>query len=74
MLDELLAQRVLEVEDVGQGPVEVVGDVRDLLEQALGRVRQNPPWPLPATSTVNSFSHVGHVTSACVWPSWLTLR
>ncbi len=72
--DELLAERVLEVEDVGQRPVEVIGDVRGLLEQAVGRVRQDPPWPLPATSTVNSCSQSGQVTSAWVWPSWLTRR
>jgi hypothetical protein len=47
--------------------VEVVGDVCDLLEQAVGRVRQDPPRRCsPATSTVKPWPHAGHVTAAAV--------
>ena len=64
--DEALAHRVLEIEDVVERPVEVVGDVRDLLEQPSGRVRQDPPGASPARSTENSCPQLGQVTAASV--------
>ena len=38
--------RVVEVEDLGQRPVQVPGDVPDLLEEGLGRVRHDSPGRL----------------------------
>jgi hypothetical protein len=66
LADELLAETVFHVEDLVQGPVEVVGDVRDLFEQGVGRVRHEPPGTSPATSTTNSCSHSGQETVAFV--------
>ena len=43
LVDEALPVGVLEVEDLVQRPVEVVGHVRDLLEEPVGRVRHDPP-------------------------------
>ena len=53
-LDEPLPYGMFEVEDVVERPVEVVGEVRGLLVEALGRVRHDSPGASPATSTVNS--------------------
>jgi hypothetical protein len=36
-------------------PMEVIGDVRDLLIETVSRVRQNPPEAPPATSTMKVF-------------------
>src|SRR5437899_7050177 len=71
---EALPQGVLEVEDLVERPVEVIGDVRDLAVEAVGRVRHDSPRRPPATSTENSCLHAGQVTAARVWPSWLTRR
>src|SRR4030095_942496 len=65
---------VLEVEDFRQRPMEAGGDVRDLVEQVAGRVRQDPPGASPATSTVKAWLHDGQVTAAWVCPSWLIRR
>ena len=45
--------------DLVQRPVEVVGDVRELLEQPVLVVRHDPPRRSPATSTANSCPHSG---------------
>src|SRR5512139_2030450 len=75
LLDEAQPQGVLEVEDRVHRPVEVIGDVRDLLEQAVGRVRHDSPRRCsPATSTVKAWLQAGQVTWAWVWPSWLIRR
>ena len=59
---EVLTQRVLkESEQLVERPVQVTSDVRDLLQQAVGRVRRGFPRRLPATSTSNSCSHNGQV-------------
>lgn len=55
---------MLEVEQIVEAPVEVVGDVRDFLEQPVGPVRRYSPRRLPARSTVKSWLHCGHVTAA----------
>jgi hypothetical protein len=57
---------VLEVEQVVEGPVEVVGDVRDLLVQPVDRVRRYSPRRPPATSTAKSVPQEGQVTAARV--------
>ena len=74
LVDQSLPHRVLQVEDRVERPVEVVGDVRDLLPEAVGRVRQDPPGASPAMSTANSWLQEGQVTAASVWPSWLMRR
>lgn len=74
LADESLTLRMLEVEDVLPGPVQVVGDVRDLLVQPIGRVRQDSPRRPPETSTAKWCSHDGQVTVALVWPSVFTRR
>src|SRR6476646_8809479 len=75
LVDEPQPERMLEVEDRVHRPVEVVGDVRDLFEQSVGRVRHDSPRRCsPATSTVNPWLQLGHVTDAWVWPSWLIRR
>src|SRR4051794_34558022 len=74
LLDEPPANRMLEVEDLFERPVEVVGDVRDLLEELVGRVRHDSPGASPDRSTVNWCWQAGHETSACVCPSWFTRR
>src|SRR4051812_15144331 len=45
--------RMLEVEDVVVRPVEVVGDVRDLLVDPVSRVRHDSPRRPPARLMVN---------------------
>src|SRR5690242_18914111 len=65
---------VFEVEDVVEGPVQVVGDVRDFLVQPVGRVRHDSPRRPPATSTTKLWPHSGQATPALVWPSLLTRR
>src|SRR5262245_33835074 len=75
LVHEPQPQGVLEIEDRVHRPMEVVGDVRDLFEQPVGRVRHDSPRRCsPATSTVNAWLHAGHVTDAWVWPSWLMRR
>lgn len=74
LFDELETDRMLEFEHPIEIPVEVVTHVRDLLEQTLGRVRQNSPGRSPATSTSKSVPHDGQVTAAWVWPSELIRR
>lgn len=65
---------VLEVEQSVQRPVQVVSEVRDLLVETIGRVRDYSPRRLPDRSTVNSCLQAGHVTAACVLPSVLIRR
>src|SRR5829696_6167383 len=69
LVDDPGAQRMLHVEDLLERPVEVVGNVRDLFEQTVGRVRHDPPDGSPAMSTVNSVEQCGHVTAAWLCPS-----
>ena len=73
-VDEGPPQRMLHRQDRFERPVEVVGDVRDLFHQLLGRVRHDPPGASPLMSTANPCAHVGHVTSTRVPPSWLIRR
>src|SRR5262249_7917799 len=69
------AEGGFEIDDLVVPPVEVVGDVRDFLVDAVGRVRHDPPRRSPPdTSTVNACWQAGQVSSARVWPSWLTRR
>ncbi|GGP52564.1 hypothetical protein GCM10010231_24520 [Streptomyces sindenensis] len=70
----LLTFAVGEVENVLTLPVEVVGDVRDLLPQPGKRVRHDSPRRPPERSTSNEPWHSGQVTAACVWPSLLIRR
>ncbi len=70
----LLAFAVGEVENVLTLPMEVVGDVRDLLPQPGKRVRHDSPRRPPERSTSNDPWHSGQVTAACVWPSLLMRR
>src|SRR5882757_10140469 len=66
---------MLEVEDVGQWPVEVIRDVRRLLEQLFGAVRQDSPGGRPPEmSTANSCWQLGQATATRVCPSALTRR
>ncbi|GAA3638679.1 hypothetical protein GCM10022236_46350 [Microlunatus ginsengisoli] len=74
LADEPLSLGVLEVEDLLTGPVQVVGDVRDLFVQTIGRVRQDSPRRPPETSTAKWWSQEGQVTVARVWPSVFTRR
>ena len=52
--DEPSSDRMLEIENRVEPPVEVVGNVRDLFEQTVGRVRHDSPLAPPVMSTVNS--------------------
>ncbi len=70
----LLTFAVGEVENVLTLPMEVIGDVRDLLPQPGKRVRHDSPRRPPERSTSNDPWHSGQVTAACVWPSLLILR
>lgn len=74
LLDEALPIGMLKVKDRVQRPVHVVGDVRDLRHEPVGRVRHDSPRRPPATSTANSCWHCGQVTAARVWPSALIRR
>src|SRR3954452_3861942 len=74
LVDELTAKWMLEVEDLVEGPMEVISHVRDLLVEAFDRVRQDPPRPAPPMSTENSCWQAGHATAARVVPSWLMRR
>ena len=60
---------MLEIEQVVERPVEMEGDVRDLLVDPVGRVRHYSPRRPPATSTANSWLQLGQVTAARVCPS-----
>lgn len=55
---------MLEIEKLLERPMEVIGDVRDLLEEPLGRVRHDSPGRSPARSIVNSCLQEGHATDA----------
>ena len=66
LVDETGPEGMLQIEDVVHPPVQVVGDVRDLLVESVGRVRQDRPSTSPATSTTKSCSHCGQVTAAWV--------
>ena len=68
LVDDPRPSRVLEIEDRIERPVEVVGDVRDLFPETVGRVRQDPPGASPARSTVNSCPQAGQVTAASYGP------
>lgn len=74
LADPALALVVLEVEDLRTRPVEVVRQVRDLLEQPIGRVRHDSPRRPPARSTSNAVPHDGQATPALVCPSLLIRR
>lgn len=74
LLDVTGALGVGEAEDLRSRPVEVVGDVRDLLVETVGPVRHDSPRRLPARSTSKDVSQFGQVTSARVWPSALIRR
>src|SRR5688500_4697205 len=66
---------VLQVEDVPQGPVKVIGDEGYLLVELIERVAYDPPAsPEAPTSTSNFVSQLGHVTAARVWPVSLMRR
>ncbi len=60
---------VLQIQQIVHRPVEMEGDVRDLLIDPVGRVRRYSPRRPPATSMANSCSQLGQVTAALVWPS-----
>lgn len=65
---------VFEIEEGAQWPMQRLGEVRDLGEQVVGRVRQDSPGRPLAMSTVNSLAHEGQVTVALVWRETLILR
>jgi hypothetical protein len=65
---------VLEVEQRVEVPVQDGGEVRDLVEELRGRVRQDSPGRPPARSTANSSRQEGQVTATTVRPSVLTRR
>src|SRR5690242_21678540 len=65
---------VFEIEQIVQRPVQMKGQVRDLLVQAVGPVRHDSPRRLPAKSTANSLLQFGQATLAWVWPSRLMRR
>ena len=50
--NESLPGWMIEVHQTVVVPMEVIGDVRDLLIETVSRVRQNPPEAPPATSTM----------------------
>src|SRR6185369_3429888 len=62
-LDEPPPGRVLEVEELFERPVEVIGHVRDLVEEPITRVRHDSPGPPPARSIVKSCLQDGQVTA-----------
>lgn len=67
--------RVLQIEQLVQRPVEVVGEVSDFLVEQVGRVRHDSPGrPPPARSTAKFSWQDGQVTAALVCPSALILR
>ena len=70
LLDEALAVAVLELEDLAERPVEVVGDEGYLLVQVIEGVASYPP--ISAVSTWNVWLHSGHVT--VIWLDPLVLR
>jgi hypothetical protein len=74
LIDESTPEGMLHVEDAIKWPVEVVGNVRDLLKQLISRVRHDSPLASPDKSTVNSWWQDGQVTTAEVCPSWLMRR
>ena len=63
---------VFQVEQGIQRPVQVISEVRDLLLQAVSRVRGYSPRRLPDRSMVKSLPQAGQETAARVWPSALT--
>ena len=65
---------VLQVQERVEGPVQDGCQVRDLVQQVSGRVRQDSPGGPPARSTANSSWQEGHVTDAVVCPSVLIRR
>ena len=74
LVDEAPAIGMLEIEDLLEPPVEVVGDVRGLLVELVRPVRQDPPRRSPAISTLNSWLQAGQLTATWLVPSWLTRR
>ena len=62
---------MFQIQDFVMAPVEVVSDVRDLVRQALGRVRHYSPRRLAPSSTSKFSAQDGHVTAARVCPSAL---
>lgn len=69
-----LSHAVREIQEVIQGPVQVVGQKSDLLPEAIGSDRCYSPSAPPPTSTMTSWLQCGHVTSATVVPSVLMRR
>ena len=72
LLHPAAAIRVLQAQDVLEGPVEMVGDIGYLLVEALQGVAYDPP--VPAISTSNAWPHSGQVTGIMVLPSSLIRR
>jgi hypothetical protein len=73
-LDQAVTVGVFQVEEGAEGPVHGLGQVRDLREKVVGRVRQDSPEAPPARSTVNSWAHDGQVTVAWVCRRALMVR
>ncbi len=74
LLDEAPPERVLQVEQLPERPMEVVRHVTDLLVEPVRRVSQDSPRRPPVKSTAKCSLHAGHVTVARVCPSELILR
>ncbi len=74
LVDEPQPFRVLQIEQIVEGPMQVVGQVPDLPVQPVGRVGQDSPRRPPASSTRNSCRHSGQAAETLVWPSLLTVR
>ncbi len=74
LLDVPLSFAVFQIEQFVERPVEVISEVRDLLVEALGRVRHDSPRRPPARSTAKCSWQEGQVTAARVCPSALIRR
>lgn len=74
LLDEAPPERVLQVEQLPERPMEVVRHVADLLVESVRGVSQDSPRRPPVKSTAKCSLHAGHVTVARVCPSELILR
>src|SRR5262249_18998712 len=72
LVDQALPVAVLEAQDLGEGPVEVVGDEGYLLEQSVEGVAYRSPGR--EASTANSWLHSGQVTVICSVPLVLIRR
>jgi hypothetical protein len=63
-----------EIQEIIEGPVEVVGQETDLLPETIGPDRHYSPGTPPPTSTKIASWQLGQVTSATVVPSVLIRR